>query len=92
MAVIAADALDDFVPTRGGSGQPDGAHDRFGAGGDEAHLLEAINATGQQGIFGGLDFKGTLKASNLAMARPGAASGSVTLRKTRRGRSPSRRV
>jgi translocation and assembly module TamB len=32
----------------------------------------AVDATGQQGLFGDLNFKGTLRVSNLAMARPGA--------------------
>jgi translocation and assembly module TamB len=32
----------------------------------------AVNATGQRGLLGGLNFKGDLKVSNLAMAHPGA--------------------
>ena len=32
----------------------------------------ALDATGQMGLLGGLSFKGDLKISNLAMARPGA--------------------
>jgi translocation and assembly module TamB len=32
----------------------------------------ALDATGQMGLLGGLSFKGDIKVSNLAMARPGA--------------------
>ena len=41
VAVIAAGELDDQVAAGGGARHADGAHDRLGAGGDEAHLLEA---------------------------------------------------
>ena len=35
----------------------------------------ALDATGERGLLGGLSFKGNLKVSNLAMARPGARGG-----------------
>ena len=41
VAVVAAGELDDEVAAGDAAGQPDGADRRLGAGGDEAHLIEA---------------------------------------------------
>ena len=67
MAVVAARELEDPVAPCGGASEPDRAHRRLGAGGDEAHQLQRRNRVDQ--LLGELDLALGRRAESRALAR-----------------------
>mmetsp|Transcript_9625 Transcript_9625/g.22391 ORF Transcript_9625/g.22391 Transcript_9625/m.22391 type:complete len:286 (+) Transcript_9625:1897-2754(+) len=67
VAVVAALELDELGPAGGAAGQADGAHRRFGARADEAHLVDAGHQL--QDLFGQLDLALGGRAEGEALGR-----------------------